>query len=56
MVYITSNAAFLDCYTHVESLMVRVIISSMNPFIEDSFVFTSTASVSACNIISEVCR
>ena len=37
MVWITSNTGFWDHSTQVESPMMRVMISLMNPSIEDPF-------------------
>ena len=47
MVWITKNAAFLARYTKSGSLMVIVMMFSMNSSIEDSFESVSTASVSS---------
>ena len=46
MVCITNNAVFLACSAQGGSSTVRVIMSLMNPSIEDSFALTYTFSVS----------
>ena len=56
MLWIASNAAFLDRSTNVELSMVRVMMPLMNQYIEDSFASTSTASVLTCTSGSEVGR
>ena len=50
MVWITSSAASLTRYTQVGSSMVSIMMSSINPSIEDYFSLVSTFSVSAGTI------
>ena len=56
MVWILGSAAFLTCSNHVGSLMVRMIILSMNPSINDFFASMSTDSVSSFTIWYQVGR
>ena len=52
----TNNAAFWDRSTHVESSMVRLLMSPINTYIDDSFDSMSTSVVSSCTRGSNVGR